>query len=49
MEEYGIIRADCNQMRAVDGKQIIYLEWPSYSLARGLAISGGMSFPLECS
>ena len=31
MEEYGIMelfRADSNQMRAVDGKRRIYLEWP---------------------
>ena len=33
MEEYGIrnngiFRVDSNQMRAVDGKQRIYLEWP---------------------
>ena len=29
MEEYGIFRADSNQMREVGGKQRIYLEWSS--------------------
>ena len=28
MEEYGIFRAGSNQMRVVDGKQRIYLDWP---------------------
>ena len=32
MEEYGIFRADSNQMWAVDGKQEIYLEWPKIEL-----------------
>ena len=29
MEEYGVFRADSNQMWAVDGKQRLYLEWPN--------------------
>ena len=29
MDEYGIFRAGSNQMRAADGKQRIYLEWPN--------------------
>ena len=36
MEEYGIMelfRADSNQMRAVDGKQRIYLEWPNQCIS----------------
>ena len=28
MGEYGKFRAGSNQMRVVDGKQRIYLEWP---------------------
>ena len=41
MEEYGImefLELDSNQMRAVDGKQRIYLEWPNSAVINSFKI-----------